>query len=116
MKTIKRGGQDVKKIYAAFNQALTTVGKPTVILIKTVKGDGMGLTAQGRNSVHQKKNLSEEERFECARRYRIPLSTEQIKQAEFYLPPEDSEEIQYLREHRENLEGYCRLAKSTAES
>ena len=54
VRAIKRGGQDQKKIYAAFEKAKKTVGKPTVILIKTVKGDGMG--AQGKNTAHQYKN------------------------------------------------------------
>ena len=46
VKAIKRGGQDQKKIFAAFAKASEPNGKPTVILVKTVKGDGMG--AQGK--------------------------------------------------------------------
>ena len=38
---IKRGGQDQKKIFAAFARASAAKNKPTVILVKTVKGDGM---------------------------------------------------------------------------
>ena len=71
--TIKRGGQDVKKLYAAYAEAAGSVGKPVVILAKTVKGDGMGVGSQGRNTVHQKKNLSPEERVDFARRLGIPL-------------------------------------------
>ena len=32
--TIKRGGQDVKKLYAAYAEAAGSVGKPVVILAK----------------------------------------------------------------------------------
>ncbi len=106
IQTIKRGGQDPKKVYAAFHRASRTQGKPTVILIKTVKGDGMGSAAQGRNTAHQKKNLSEAERLECARNYGIPLSDEEVKAAKFYRPPEDSAEIRYLQQRREALNGY----------
>ena len=38
---IRRGGHDQRKIYAAFDQAMQSNGKPTVILIKTIKGFGM---------------------------------------------------------------------------
>jgi pyruvate dehydrogenase E1 component len=77
-----------------------------VILVKTVKGDGMGPAAQGRNTAHQKKDLNAEERLACARSYGIPLDDQAIARADFYRPPEDSDEMRYLREHREQLGGY----------
>ena len=106
LKQIKRGGQDPKKVYAAFARASASTDKPTVILVKTVKGDGMGPAAQGRNTAHQKKDLNAEERLACARDYGIPLDDEAIVRADFYRPPEDSPEMLYLREHRERLGGY----------
>ena len=106
LRQIKRGGQDPKKIFAAYQRALETPDKPTVILVKTVKGDAMGASAQGRNTVHQKKNLNEDERLQLARNYGIPLDAEAIKRAEFYRPSEDSEEMQYLRSRREQLGGF----------
>ena len=83
IKEIKRGGQDPKKVFAAFNRASRCKDKPTVILVKTVKGDGLGPSAQGRNTAHQRKNLNPEERLLCAREYGIPLDDEAIKRAEF---------------------------------
>ncbi|MEM1113599.1 MAG: pyruvate dehydrogenase (acetyl-transferring), homodimeric type [Pseudomonadota bacterium] len=106
VRQIKRGGQDPKKIYAAFEKAAAAADKPTVILVKTVKGDGMGSAAQGRNNAHQKKDLSVEERMECARLYGIPLSDEEVARAEFYRPEPDSPEMRYLQAHRERLGGY----------
>ena len=106
VRQIKRGGQDPKKIFAAFRKACESSDKPTVILVKTVKGDGMGSAAQGRNTAHQKKDLNAEERLECARNYGIPLDDESILNAEFYRPPEDSREMRYLREQRDRLGGY----------
>ena len=103
---IKRGGQDPKKVYAAFARASENSGKPTVILVKTVKGDGMGAAAQGRNNAHQKKDLNAEERIACARAYGIPLDDAAIVRAEFYRPPEDSEEMRYLQARRQQLGGY----------
>ena len=105
IRQIKRGGQDPKKIYAAYARACETSDRPTVILIKTVKGDGMGPGAQGRNTAHQKKNLSVEERVQCAKDYGIPLDEAQIHAAEFYRPADDSAELIYLRTHRAALGG-----------
>jgi pyruvate dehydrogenase E1 component len=102
---IKRGGHDHKKIFAAYQAAIKTTGKPTVILIKTVKGEGMGEAGQGRNTSHQKKNMSTEERMYCAQEFGIPLSQEAVERADFYCPDENSEELRYLREHREALGG-----------
>ncbi|MEH6637944.1 MAG: pyruvate dehydrogenase (acetyl-transferring), homodimeric type [Porticoccaceae bacterium] len=106
VKNIKRGGQDSKKIYAAFKRASETKDKPTVILIKTVKGDGMGPTAQGRNTAHQKKNFKPEERIDLARSYGIPISDNAAAAAELYKPSEQSDEIQYLKNRRNELGGY----------
>ncbi|MFM1895531.1 MAG: hypothetical protein RLZZ385_605 [Pseudomonadota bacterium] len=106
VREIKRGGQDERKIYAAYRQAQASQGKPVVILIKTVKGDGMGPGAAGSNTVHQKKNLGPEERLACARAFGIPLSDEQVRAAQFYKPAEDSLELQYLRQRRRQLGGY----------
>ncbi|MCX2980775.1 pyruvate dehydrogenase (acetyl-transferring), homodimeric type [Halieaceae bacterium IMCC14734] len=106
LREIKRGGQDPKKIFAAYQRAATAQDKPTVILIKTVKGDGMGESAQGRNTAHQKKNLNAEERLQLASDYAIPLSESEIKAAAFYRPAEDSAEMVYLQQQRENLGGY----------
>ena len=105
VKEIKRGGQDAQKIFAGYAMALESVDKPTVVLIKTVKGDGMGASAEGKNTAHQKKNLGPEERLECARNFAIPLSDEAIISAQFYRPDEDSPEINYLKNHREKLGG-----------
>ena len=100
---IKRGGQDQKKLYSAFARAHATQGRPTVVLVKTVKGDGMG--AQGKNTAHQYKNMSPEERVKVARELNIPLSEDAAKQAQFYRPQENSPELTYLREQRTRLGG-----------
>ncbi len=101
---IKRGGHDHRKIFAAFERAADS-DRPTVILIKTIKGFGMQ-GYEGSNAVHQKKNLSAEERIDTAKRLGIPLEEGAAERAEFYRPPEDSEELKYLRERREALGGY----------
>ena len=104
--TIRRGGHDRKKIYAAYKAATAVSDKPVVLLLKTVKGHGLGPNAAGRNTVHQKKHLSLEERLELAKRFDIPLSEEDVGAAKFYRPAADSPVMNYLRARREELGGY----------
>ena len=103
IRCIRRGGHDHRKIFAAFQRAASS-DRPTVILIKTIKGYGMQ-GYEGSNVVHQKKNLTAEERLETARRLGIPLPDDAVARAEFYKPPDDSAEIRYLRARREALGG-----------
>jgi pyruvate dehydrogenase E1 component len=111
VRSIQRGGQDPKKIFAAFQRALESTNKPTVILIKTVKGDGMGQAGQGHNTAHQLKQLSAEVRLDIAARNQIPLDKEAIIGAEFYRPQADSPEMSYLHAQRTRLGGYLPVRK-----
>ena len=106
LKAIKRGGFDHKKLYAAFDMASKSSGKPTVILVKTLKGYGLGEGSEGRNIAHQKKTMSDEERVEIAKRLGIPLSEEECIAAKFYIPDQDSDEMKYLHKRRQDLGGY----------
>ncbi len=106
IRTIKRGGHDHRKIYAAYQEARQVEGKPCVILVKTVKGDGLGPEAAGHNTVHQKKYLTPEERTDLAKRFSIPLSDAEVQAAALYRPPDDSDEIQYLLARRKQLGGF----------
>lgn len=107
IKEIKRGGHDPQKIYAAFHRAQHAKNRrPTVILAKTIKGYGMGSATEGRNTAHQRKNMDAAERIACARKWGIPISDEAAAQAQFYLPPDEAPEVQYLRARRRDLGGF----------
>jgi pyruvate dehydrogenase E1 component len=80
-------------------------GKPTVIIAKTIKGYGLGEVGEGRNVTHQQKKLNEEELRAFRSRFGIPISDDEVAKAPFYRPPEDSEEMRYLRERRAALGG-----------
>jgi pyruvate dehydrogenase E1 component len=54
---------------------------------------------------HNQKKLNEEELREFRTRFGIPISDERVADAPFYRPPEDSPEMQYLRERRKALGG-----------
>jgi pyruvate dehydrogenase E1 component len=106
LKKLRRGGHDPEKVYAAYAAAMKCHGKPTVIIAKTIKGYGLGEVGEGRNVTHQQKKLNEEELRAFRSRFGIPISDDEVAKAPFYRPPEDSEEIRYLRERREALGGY----------
>jgi pyruvate dehydrogenase E1 component len=106
LKKLRRGGHDPEKVYAAYKAAVECQGKPTVILAKTIKGYGLGEAGEGRNVTHQQKKLGEKELREFRSRFGIPISDEEVAQAPFYRPAEDSEEIQYLQERRKSLGGF----------
>ncbi|HQF41789.1 MAG TPA: pyruvate dehydrogenase (acetyl-transferring), homodimeric type, partial [Ignavibacteriaceae bacterium] len=103
---MKRGGHDPEKVYAAYKEAVNYVGKPTVIIAKTIKGYGLGEAGEGKNITHQQKKLNEDEMKEFRSRFGIPISDERIANDPFYKPDENSEEIQYIKKRREELGGY----------
>ena len=111
---LDRGGHDPQKIYAAYRRAVETVGCPTVILAKTVKGYGMGEAGEGQNFTHQQKKIGEEALKKFRDRYRIPIPDDQIEEAPFFKPPEDSPEIRYMHERRQALGGYLPARRTAA--
>jgi pyruvate dehydrogenase E1 component len=111
---LRRGGHDPVKVYNAYKLALESSGKPTVILAQTIKGYGLGEAGEGRNVTHQQKKLNENELKEFRARFGIPIADEDIAEASFYKPDEESEEMKYLKSRREKLGGY--LPKRTSEA
>ena len=105
LQKMKRGGHDPEKVYAAYKAAVECEAKPTVILAKTIKGYGLGEGGEGRNVTHNQKKLNEDELREFRTRFGIPISDERVADAPFYRPPEDSPEMNYLRERRKALGG-----------
>lgn len=112
LRTLRYGGHDPRKVYAAYKAAAEHKGSPTVILARTIKGYGLGESGEGRNITHQQKKLNEEELREFRSRFGIPINDDQLNETPFYRPPEDSREIQYLRERRQALGGYVPTRKA----
>jgi pyruvate dehydrogenase E1 component len=105
LKRLRLGGHDTGKVYNAYKQASETKGQPTVILARTIKGYGMGEAGEGKNITHQQKKMNEDDLRSFRTRFGIPISDEQIGDAPFYRPPDDSPELQYIRERRKTLGG-----------
>ena len=102
---LNRGGLDQQKVYAAYDAAVRHSGQPTVILAKTIKGYGMGVSGEGQMITHQAKKMTEAALLAFRDRFELPLSDEQVGAAEYFKPPEDSPEMQLLRERRAALGG-----------
>ena len=106
LRRLRLGGHDPRKVFAAYKAAFEHKGGPTVILARTIKGYGLGEAGEGKNVTHQQKKLNEDELREFRSRFGIPLSDGDISDVPFYRPPDDSEEISYLKARREALGGY----------
>ena len=91
---LNRGGLDQQKVYAAYHEAVEHTGQPTVILAKTIKGYGMGASGEGQMITHQAKKMTEDALLAFRDRFELPLTDEQVRDAEYYKPPEDSPEMQ----------------------
>jgi len=113
---LNRGGHDPHKVYAAYYEAMKSKGKPTVILAKTIKGYGMGKSGESINTTHQQKKLDEKELLYYRDRFDVPLTDQQVKNIEYYKPPENSPEIKYLKQCRMNLGGNLPERSSFAKS
>jgi pyruvate dehydrogenase E1 component len=106
LKRLRLGGHDPVKVYNAYKTATEHKGQPTVILARTIKGYGLGEAGEGKNITHQQKKMNESDLRSFRTRFGIPISDEEIADAPFYRPPDDSTELQYLRERRKALGGF----------
>jgi pyruvate dehydrogenase E1 component len=112
---LTRGGHDPHKIYAAFKNAQENKGTPTVLLVKTVKGFGMGKSGEARNTAHQTKKLDDEAIREMRDRFAIPIPDDKLAEIPFFKPADDAPEIQYLHERRKALGGYLPQRRQQAD-
>lgn len=111
---LNRGGHDPVKVYAAYKRATETVGRPQVILAKTVKGYGMGAAGEGKNIAHQVKKMDLTAVRQYRDRFAIPLSNEQLEELPYYSFATDSPEYQYMKARRDALKGYMPVRRPKA--
>ncbi|MBI3348722.1 MAG: pyruvate dehydrogenase (acetyl-transferring), homodimeric type, partial [Burkholderiales bacterium] len=113
---LRRGGHEPEKVYAAFHAAHNTkTGQPTVLLVKTVKGYGMGKAGEGKNTVHQTKKLTDEDIKYIRDRFSIPIPDSELASVPYYKPAEDTPEMRYLHERRQALGGYLPSRRAKAD-
>ncbi len=100
-----RGGHDPRKVHAAFSAAMQHKGQPTVLLIKTIKGFGMGQAGESVMVAHNVKKMDVQSLKEFRDRFHVPLADEQLADLPFIRPPQGSPEANFLKERRAALGG-----------
>lgn len=100
---LRRGGHDPQKVYTAFKRASDTKGQPTCLLVKTVKGYGMGSAGEGQNTTHQQKKMAEDQLRAFRDRFEIPVSDEDLPNAPFVKL--NNAQKAYLADRRKELGG-----------
>jgi pyruvate dehydrogenase E1 component len=105
LRSLKLGGHDPVKVFNAYKAAVEHKGQPTVVLVRTIKGYGLGEAAEGKNITHQQKKLNEDELRAVRERFSIPVPEEKLSDAPYYRPDAKSPEVAYLKERRKALGG-----------
>jgi len=101
------GGHDFKKINAAYSAAQNHRGQPTVILARTIKGYGLGPAFAGKNSTHGMKKAGMDSIAWMRDDLGLDFSDDDLEKFPFILPETVPKAVQYLKEQREKLGGYC---------
>ena len=112
---LNRGGHDPQKVYAAYHRAVNHKGQPTVLLVKTVKGFGMGKAGEGKNIAHQAKKLGDDDIRAFRDRFNIPIPDDKLNELPFYKPEDDTPEMKYLHARRQALGGYLPKRRARAD-
>ncbi|WP_425101610.1 pyruvate dehydrogenase (acetyl-transferring), homodimeric type [Tropicibacter sp. S64] len=101
---LRRGGHDPKKVYNAFLRATKAEGQPTVILVKTVKGYGMGTAGEGQNTTHQQKKMQFDQLKAMRDRFKIPVTDEELEKDIPFVSLNNAQKA-YMAERRKELGG-----------
>ena len=110
--SLRRGGLDYRKVYAAYKVATELDnGKPTVILAKTIKGWTLGPDVEGRNATHQIKEMTNQQLLTLRETLHlqddIPADLlDGDKEPPYFRPGPGTAEHEYLHARRQALGGY----------
>ena len=107
--SLKRGGHDYHKVYAAYRAATAYRGQPTVILAHTVKGYALGTNFAGRNSTHQMKKLNSADLRLLRDTLHLDIPDAQLEDpynAPYFKPDPSEPAMEYMVEHRKQLGGH----------
>src|SRR5512144_1809464 len=112
---LNRGGHDPFKVYAAYQAAVEHKGQPTVILAKTIKGYGMGVSGEGQMIAHQAKKMSHDAIRSFRDRFHIPVDDSDLDAVPYVTFPKESAEFKYMEDRRVALGGYLPMRRRKAE-
>ena len=100
------GGHDFVKLHAAYAQATAHKGQPTAVIIRTIKGYGLGPAFAGKNTTHQKKKADIESMKFMRDDMNLSFSDEDLETYPFINPEDVPELVEYAKSRREVLHGY----------
>jgi pyruvate dehydrogenase E1 component len=100
------GGHDFVKLHAAYAQATAHKGQPTVVLIRTIKGYGLGPSFAGRNTTHQKKKADMDTMQFMRDDLGLAFSDKDLESYPYVLPEDVPDLVAYAKARREALGGF----------
>ncbi|MGZ6028738.1 MAG: pyruvate dehydrogenase (acetyl-transferring), homodimeric type [Myxococcaceae bacterium] len=110
---LKFGGHDYRKVYAAYKLTTEANGRPTALLIKTVKGWALGKDFEGRYTTHQLKKLNAAQLRAFRDVVHLPIAdADLVEDPPYYHPGLKSPEVEYLLERRRSLGGTLPLRRT----
>ncbi len=99
------GGHDFIKLHAAYSQAAAHKGQPTAVLIRTIKGYGLGPAFAGKNTTHQKKKADIESMKFMRDDLNLDFTDEDLENYPFVMPEDIPEVVKYAKARRKALDG-----------
>ena len=99
------GGHDFVKLHAAYAQATAHKGQPTAVIIRTIKGYGLGPSFAGKNTTHQKKKADIESMKFMRDDMNLSFSDEDLENYPFINPEDVPELVKYAMSRRKALHG-----------
>jgi pyruvate dehydrogenase E1 component len=107
IRALRPGGHDPRLVYAAYADAVSHTGGPSVVLAQTVKGYALGPNFEGRNATHQMKKMTPAQLRIFRDILDLPVTDAELADG---MPPylplrQGSPELDYLHERRRALGG-----------
>ena len=100
------GGHDFVKLHAAYSQAVAHKGQPTVVIIRTIKGYGLGPAFAGRNTTHQKKKADLDDIKFMRDDMGLKFTDEELEKYPYVMPADVPELVEYAKSRRDGLNGF----------
>ena len=115
LEALGRGGHDYHKVYQALQAAREATGRPTVLLVQSVKGYQLGAAVHAANTAHQQKKVPTDDLVAIAEQWQLPLTAEEAASAQLITREQVTDAVDFINEQRRKLGGVLphRRARAT---
>jgi pyruvate dehydrogenase E1 component len=100
------GGHDFLKMHAAYASATAHKGQPTVVIMRTTKGHGIGPSFAGKNSTHGKKKADMASIQWMRDDMSLDFTDKQLESYPYILPKSVPAVVEYAKARRAALDGF----------